>query len=303
MSAPFWTRLSRVVALRAALATLFGYHVLRAIPQVDVATRFHLPVLPETLVAPPPVAIALLVLRGLLAVAMFFGVRAVETTALSSLLLLHQLLSDRLDYHNNRYALALYGIAALPALWVHSASIKQGPVRSRTPANSLAEASRETAGPQRQDPTEALLPVRLQCALIYLASGGSKLVDGDWRGGVVLAQRIATFGGEAVRRGVPRGLVAFLGEPSVASLLAKGAIAIELSLALLVFVPFRGKPVWRHLRTSALLVGLLFHLTIEATAKVEGFSLLTLAAYLAFLPARCGSGPGVSRDASAQKRS
>jgi hypothetical protein len=273
MSAPFWTRLSRVVVLRAALATLFGYHVLRAIPQVDVATRFHLSVLPEALVATPPVAIALLVLRGLLAVAMFFGVRAVETTALSSFLLLHQLLSDRLDYHNNRYALALYGIALLPALFVQSAS-------------------------KVQDPTEALLPVRLQCAVIYLASGGSKLVDGDWRGGVVLAQRIATFGGEAVRRGVPRGLVTFLGEPSVASLLAKGAIAIELSLALLVFVPFRGKPVWRHLRTSALLVGLLFHLTIEATAKVEGFSLLTLAAYLAFLPVRCGSGPAVSRDAS-----
>lgn len=274
---PAWTRLSRVVVLRAALAVLFGYHVLRALPQVDVATRFHLPVLPEALVAPPPVAIALLALRGLLAVAMFFGVRAVETTAFSSLLLLHQLLSDRLDYHNNRYALALYGLALLPALWMHSASIKP------------AFAARET---------EALLPVRLQCALIYLASGGSKLVDGDWRGGIVLAQRIATFGGEAVRRGVPPGIIAFLGGPSVASLLAKGAIAIELSLALLVFVPFDGKPIWRRVRTSALLVGLLFHLTIEATAKVEGFSLLTLAAYLAFLPARSESGPGVPRDAS-----
>ncbi len=293
MSAPFWTRLARVVVLRAALATLFGYHVLRAVPQVDVATRFHLPVLPEALVATPPVAIALLVLRGLLAVAMFFGLRAVETTALSSFFLLHQLLSDRLDYHNNRYALALYGIALLPALFVQSASTRQGPVRSRPPANSLGAASRETAGPQRQDLSDALLPVRLQCALIYLASGGSKLVDGDWRGGLVLAQRIETFGGEAVRRGVPRGLVAFLGEPSVASLLAKGAIGIELSLALLVFVPFDGKPLWRHVRTSALLVGVIFHLTIEATAKVEGFSLLTLAAYLAFLPA--------PRDASPQK--
>ena len=274
MSAPFWTRLSRVVVLRAALALLFGYQVLRAAPQVDVATHFHIPVLPEALVATPPIAVALLVLRGLLAVAMFSGVRAVETTALSSLFLLHQLLSDRLDYHNHRYALALYGIAALPALWVHSASTRQ-----------------ETAGPQRQDPTEVLLPVRLQCALIYLASGGSKLVDGDWRGGLVLAQRIGTFGGEAVRRGVPRGLIAFLGEPSVASLLAKGAIGIELSLALLVFVPFDGKQLWRRVRTSALLVGVLFHLTIEATAKVEGFSLLTLAAYLAFLPAHRDTSP------------
>jgi hypothetical protein len=195
----------------------------------------------------------LLASRALLAAAMVANIYAPTACALSSLGLLFQLLCDRLDYHNNRYALALYGLALLPHL------LRRG---QDEPENSYAD----------------LLPVRLQCAFIYLCSGGSKALDTDWRSGRVIAERIATFGPQAVAKGVPSSVVHFLGTEACSSLLAKGAISLELALVVL--------PFFRKTRKYVLFAGVLFHLVIEVVAKVEGFSALTLLAYLAFVPPR-----------------
>jgi hypothetical protein len=111
-------------------------------------------------------------------------------------------------------------------------------------------------------------------ALVYLASGGSKLLDPDWRSGRVLLGRVALYGGQAVAQGVPSAVVEGLSRPGVAALLSALAIGTELGLVV---------GLWPH-RTRALALwwGTWFHLTIEATSRVEGFTWLTLALYALF---------------------
>jgi hypothetical protein len=114
----------------------------------------------------------------------------------------------------------------------------------------------------------------VQIALIYLASGGSKLADADWRGGLVVGDRLARYGYQAVNLGVPRAVVDFLAEPGCASALAKVAIATELFLAVGLWT--------KRTRVFALWWGVLFHLTIQATSQVETFTWLMLVTYALF---------------------
>jgi len=72
---------------------------------------------------------------------------------------------------------------------------------------------------------------QLQLSLVYLASGGSKLFDDDWRGGLVIGDRFARYGYQALERGVPRSIVELLSQPASTSALSKLAIATELFLA------------------------------------------------------------------------
>jgi hypothetical protein len=115
---------------------------------------------------------------------------------------------------------------------------------------------------------------QVQISLIYLASGGSKLLDDDWRGGLVLLDRMTRYGGDAIAKGVPERVVHFFQDPAVASALAKGAIATELFLALGLWLP--------RTRAAALWIGVMFHLTIEVTSKVSYFSWLMILAYALF---------------------
>src|SRR5262249_7914944 len=116
---------------------------------------------------------------------------------------------------------------------------------------------------------------QIQLSLIYIASGGSKLLDGDWRNGLVIFDRFARYSYQALDRGVPRAILDFLAQPAVTSGLAKVAIATELFVAV---------ALWgRRTRIFALWWGLMFHLTIEVTSKVEIFTWLTLAIYALFV--------------------
>jgi hypothetical protein len=166
------------------------------------------------------------------------------------------LLCDRVRYHNNRYALLLFAL-----------------LLSFAPCDRAFVLGRRTAG-GRRGPLWAQRLAQVQFAIIYLASGGSKLLDPDWRGGLVIGDRIARSVALAVSKGVPIELVRFLGDPAVAGALSKLAIATELFLAVALFVP--------RTRFFALWWGVMFHLTIEATSKVELFTWLTLAIYALF---------------------
>jgi hypothetical protein len=91
------------------------------------------------------------------------------------------------------------------------------------------------------------------------------------KNGAAPATRMALYGQNAVAAGVPSSVVAWLGDPDHASGLAKLAIATELFLAV---------GLWsRRRRPFALWWGVWFHLTIEATSRVEGFTWLRLAMY------------------------
>jgi hypothetical protein len=176
------------------------------------------------------------------------GLRARQALFASSLLGTYVLLCDRLQFHNNRWALACYAL-----------------LFSLTPCD-------------RRDPREGPLwaarLAQVQVTLIYLASGGSKLLDADWRSGRVILERFAMYGYQAVDAGVPRAVIDRLSEPTSARALATLAIATELLLVV---------GLWpRRTRAFALWWGVWFHLTIEATSRVESFTWLTLAMYALF---------------------
>lgn len=215
---------------------------------------FHLPFLPW-LDAPPRAAfVALLALRIVLAVLVVLGVSARAAMGLSGVLGLYVFLLDRTQFHHNRYSLLLYLLLL-----------------------AFAPVHRSVAWLQPPVPDDERWPIRggalakLQMAIVYVASSGSKLLDPDWRDGTVIAVRIARYSGRAIQLGVPAGVVQWLSEPFPSSMLARGAITTELLLAFALFRP--------RTRVAAIWVGCMFHLTIELTSKVEVFTWLTLAMY------------------------
>ena len=103
------------------------------------------------------------------------------------------------------------------------------PCSARTSSSAIASSSTTTAGrssatrcssPSRRaiapsacarGPARAPAPLwaarlaQLQVSLVYVASGGSKLLDPDWRGGRVLLERFHLYGSPGARRGRPGG--------------------------------------------------------------------------------------------------
>jgi len=217
---------------------------------------FHMPFLPEAWVPSRSIYVAVLAARVLLAVLVMLGHWAVPAALASALLGIYALLCDRLGYHHNRYA--LFCFAFLLAF---------------TPCDRTLCIPRSNE--ERRGPRWAVRLAQIQVSLIYLASAGSKLLDDDWRGGRVILDRFARYGGEAIARGIPPRVVEAFSQPIVTSALAKLAISTELFLALALFS--------RRLRIVALWWGLMFHLTIEVTSKVELFTWLTLTTYAFFV--------------------
>ena len=219
--------------------------------------HFHLPLIAPSLGPPRSVYAAMLALQLLLAAAVIVGRGARPALLVCASIGIYLLLCDRLQFHHNRYALFCYA-------WLLSFS----------PCDQNLVAGRPSRASPAHGPLWAARLMQLQCILIYLGSGGSKLLDPDWRGGLVLFDRFARYGEQALSRGVPPSLVEALSRAETTSLLAKIAIATELGLAVgLMF---------RRTRVVALWWGVWFHLTIEVTSKVEGFTWLTLAAYALF---------------------
>jgi hypothetical protein len=207
---------------------------------------FHWPLIPEALVLPRVGYGVLVALQIVLAGMVIAGVRARPALFASALANAYVLACDRLQFHHNRWALACDCLLL-----------------------SLAPCDRT-----REGPLWAARLAQLQVAIVYLASGGAKLVDPDWRSGLVLATRFALYSGNAVQAGIPAAWVERVRQPDVSGALAAMAIATELLLCVALWP--------RRTRAIALWWGLMFHLTIEATSRVEGFTWLTLAMYALF---------------------
>lgn len=245
-------------AVRVALGLLLLANALRAARELAngyFGDGFHWPLLPEALVPSRSVYGAIVGVQLVLAIAVVTGPRARDALLASSLLGTYVLLCDRLEYHHNRWALFCYAALLSFAPCDHSFRLR-------------------ASGP-RVGPLWAARLAGLQVSIVYLASGGSKLLDPDWRGGRVLLERFRIYGPRALEAGVPGWLVEHMSQTGVAAALAALAIATELFLAI---------GLWsRRTRVFALWWGLWFHLTIEATSRVEGFTWLTLAVYALFV--------------------
>lgn len=247
--------------VRAVLGCLLGYHALTAAEELArlgyFGDMFHASMLPDVLVPSGRLYALLLAARVCLAVMIVIGVWARPALATSALFGTWMLVCDRNQFHHNRYSLFLF--AFLLAL---------------TPCDRSWRATEPAVPEPRTGPFWGVRLAQLQVSIIYLASGGSKLLDPEWRNGLVLADRVMRHADQAVHAGVPRRLVDALASADVASAVAKLAITTELFLCVALWL--------RPTRVIALWWGVWFHVVIQATTKVETFTILMLAMYGVF---------------------
>jgi hypothetical protein len=248
--------------VRTTVGVLLGWHALASAQELAAfgyfGDTFHMPMVPEAMVPSHRVYALMLAARVCLAVMVAIGVWARPALAVSALLGFWVLFCDRNQFHHNRYSLYCYAL-----------------LLSLTPCDRSWRVTEPSVPYPRQGPFWAVRLLQFQVSLVYLASGSSKLLDPDWRDGLVLADRIARYAHVAVERGVPPGVVAFLGSADAASALAKLAIMTELALCVALWL--------RQTRVVALWWGLWFHVAIQATSKVETFSVLALTLYGVFV--------------------
>jgi hypothetical protein len=253
--------------LRLALSVLLFLNGARLLLELQrggyFGDFFHIPIWPEAFVPGRALYLLLLVLQALAAVLGFFGLWPRAALLLSSGIGLYVLCCDRLQYHNNRYALLLLGF-----------------LLAFTPCDRsflLGRRPRTLPLSERRAPTFARRLFQIQVSLVYLSSACGKLLDPEWRGGQVLLLRFASVLPFWADRGVrlPSSLGVLLSSALFASLAAKIAIGTELFIALGLWFP--------RTRRLALWVGVLFHFWIEVTARVELFSWVMGASYLAFV--------------------
>jgi hypothetical protein len=229
---------------------------------------WHMSILPNRLGPPEWLYVALLWLALVASACALLGVWPRRALLLASVTGFYFLLCDRLQYHNNRYALLLIALLTSFLPSDRSFSVLRLGARALPPA-------------ERRAPTWARRLVQAQVSLIYAASALGKLADPDWRGGQVLAMRYLKTLYYLRMQGVsvPAWLASIYGSPWFASLTSKGAITLELFLAIGLWLPWT--------RAFALWLGVLFHLSIELSARVELFSWLMCSAYVAFVTLEC----------------
>jgi hypothetical protein len=257
--------------VRAALGVFLLANAVRAAGELRAGyfgDFFHWPLIPEWLVVPRSGYYALVAAQVLLSALVVLGGRGARAALLASAVLgAYVLACDRLGFHNNRWALFCY--SALVALSPCDRSFCLARGREGIRGEAVGASSSARVGP-----LWAARLAQVQLCIIYLASGGSKLLDGDWRGGQVLHERFRLSEGDALSAGIPPGVVEILSRADVAHALATMAIATELLLA---------GALWaRRTRAVALWWGVGFHLVIQATSRVETFTWLTLAIYALF---------------------
>jgi Vitamin K-dependent gamma-carboxylase len=245
---------------RVAFGLLLLANAVRALRELGrgyFGDVFHWPLLPDALVPSRSLYATIVAGQLLLALLVVAGRwRAREALLASALLGIYVLLCDHLQFHHNRWA--LFCQCLLLSFAPCDRSFRLGA--------RLAQVG----------PLWAARLVGLQLSIIYLASGGSKLLDPDWRSGLVILERFHLYASQAIAAGVPASIMDTLARPAMTSILAKGAIATELFLAL---------GLWpARTRLFALCLGTGFHLVIEATSRVESFTWLVLASYLVFVP-------------------
>lgn len=248
--------------VRAVIGALLGWHALSAAEELAkigyFGDAFHVSMLPDVLVPSARLYAVVLAARVCLAVMIAIGVWARPALATNAILGFWLLLCDKNQFHHNRYSLFCYAL-----------------LLSLTPCDRSWRAMEPPVPEPRRGPWWGVRLTQVQVSLVYLASGGSKLLDPDWRDGLVLGDRIARYAHVAIARGVPKNVVEMLGQPDVASGIAKVAIMTELIVCVALW--------FRPTRVIALWWGLWFHVVIQLTSNVETFSILALALYGVFV--------------------
>jgi Vitamin K-dependent gamma-carboxylase len=132
---------------------------------------------------------------------------------------------------------------------------------------------RERRGEPQLDPRAPAWPLwllRFEAAVVYGASGMSKLVDPDWFGGTVTWHRVVQLRDRLDASPLPGWAVSLLADRSFHTFGAKLIVITELFIAIGLW--------WRATRYAAVWVAVCFHVAIEVSASVQVFSYLAIAA-------------------------
>jgi vitamin K-dependent gamma-carboxylase len=208
---------------------------------------------------PGAVYVGLLWLAAVAGVAMSLGFLTRLATTTTFAIVAYNVFLSTTHFHNNRaYLVIVLGVLAV------------APCGREL---SLDAWLRRRRGLPALDPTAPAWPLwllRFECAVVYGASGLSKLVDPDWFGGTVTWQRVVRARDEL--NAWPEWLVSLLTDRSFHTGAAKLIVLTELFIALGLW--------WRGTRYAAVWVAVIFHVSIEGSASVQVFSLLAIAVLL-----------------------
>ena len=216
----------------------------------DYRDSFHRPYVEWLPDLPSPVFTAVIVAGLLAALGMTVGLwRRVTSKVAFAVVAYHLLLSATNFHHNRGYLVIVLFVLAVARL-------------------DLPEA-----------PGWPLWLLRVECSVVYAASGVSKLVDPDWLGGTVTWLRVVHQEADVRASVLPAWVVDLVLDRDLHRLFAPGIVATELFIAFGVWA--------RRTRPWALGVALVFHVLIELTSRVESFSYLAVAVILLiWLPER-----------------
>jgi vitamin K-dependent gamma-carboxylase len=210
---------------------------------------------------PEAVYVGLLCVGAVAAIAMSLGLFTRVATATTFAVVAYNLFLSTTHFHNNRaYLVIVLGLLAV------------APCGREL---SMDAWLRRRRGLPALDPTAPAWPLwllRFECSAIYGASGLSKLLDPDWFGGTVTWQRVSRARGDLQAWHFPDWAISAVTDRGFHTGAAKFIVLTELFIAI---------GLWsRRTRYAAVWVAVIFHLTIEASASVQVFSLLGIAVLL-----------------------
>jgi uncharacterized membrane protein YphA (DoxX/SURF4 family) len=210
---------------------------------------------------PDSVYTGLLWLAAVAAIAMSVGLLTRVATATTFAIVTYNLFLSTTHFHNNR----AYLVIVLGLLTV-------APCGRELSLDALLRRRRGRPEAALSAPAWPLWLLRFECAAIYGASGLSKLVDPDWFGGTVTWQRVVRARDDLEAWPLPDWAVSLLTDRTFHTGAAKAIVLTELFIAVGLWL--------RRTRYAAVWVAVVFHVTIEASASVQVFSVLGIAVLL-----------------------
>jgi hypothetical protein len=208
---------------------------------------------------PRPLYGALLVVGVVAAVAMSLGLCTRLATGATFGVVAYNLFLSTTHVHSNR----AYLVIVLAALAI-------APCGRELSVDAWIRARRGRPPLDPRAPAWPLWLLRFEAAVVYGASGMSKLVDPDWFGGTVTWHRIVQVRDRLEASPLPGWAVSLLADRSFHTVAAKVIVLSELFIAIGLW--------WRAIRNAAVWVAVCFHVAIELSASVQVFSYLAIAA-------------------------
>lgn len=255
----------RVASLRtiALMRLLFGAIVVRHLwpdlrSSVTPVERFHVTWWSWLPVPSPGVYRGLVWIGVAAGLAMLVGLAARAATAAAFAVVTYLVFVDMTSFAHNRGFLVwmLFGLSLVPTDGAYT-------------VRNLRRSSRSAPRPDIVGKVWPVLLLQIVVSSVYLTSGGTKLLNPDWRSGRVLWDRMLRHEELIPFDGWIHDLLV---SRAFHHLLSPSAIALEL---------FVGTGLWfSRTRGAAVALAVVFHVSIELTASVQTFSYSALAALL-----------------------